>query len=178
MSRPDSFSCYGVTLKPLTEDMLETVRCWRNSPVIAEQMLDKHHITAEEQQAWFARLQDDPHRAYWVAWFKDEPIGVASLVDISTEQGTAAPGMYIYTDRYRNNIVPFCVAFALNDLAFELLGLDCLFGKIYQSNVASLRFHQKSGYRIVDSQGELILLQLTRADYQEARAPIAKYIRY
>ncbi len=178
MSWPDSFSRYGVTLKPLTEDMLETVRCWRNDPVIAEQMLDKHHITAEEQQQWFSHLQHDYSRAYWIAWFKQQPIGVASLVDISQEQGIAAPGMYIYPEQYRNNIVPFCVAFALNDFAFEVLGMKCLLGKIFPSNTASLRFHQKSGYTIVDEQEDLIFLRLTCADYLEARAPIAKFIRY
>ncbi len=178
MNWPLEFSRYGVTLKPLTEDMLEIVRQWRNDPVIAEQMLDKHHITALEQQQWFSRLQNDRSRAYWVAWFKGEPIGVASLVDISLEQGSAAPGMYIYPDKYRNNIVPFCVAFALNDFAFEVMGLNLLFGKVYQSNVASLRFHQKSGYTLESTKDELIFMQLTCADYEEAKAPIVKFIRY
>lgn len=178
MSWPASYTRYGVTLKPLTDEMLETVRGWRNDPVIADQMLDKHHITAEEQQQWFARLQGDRSRAYWVAWFKDEPIGVASLVDISLEQGSAAPGMYIYPERYRNNIVPFCVAFALNDFAFEVLKLNLLHGKVYASNSASLRFHLKSGYQVTETRDDLIYMQLTYADYQTARSPIARFIRY
>ncbi len=178
MSWPASYTRYGVTLKPLTDEMLETVRGWRNDPVIADQMLDQHHITAEEQQQWFARLQGDRSRAYWVAWFKDEPIGVASLVDISLEQGSAAPGMYIYPERYRNNIVPFCVAFALNDFAFEVLQLAVLNASVYQQNIAALRFNQKCGYDVSDDSGEFIQLILRAAHYHTAKQAVAKFIRY
>lgn len=179
MTGVEGFARYGVRLVPLVQDDIEMVRQWRNDPKIADLMLDKTHITIEMQRQWFARLQLDNDRFYYLAWFKDQPIGVASLIGVNREAGSCEPGMYIYVDEYRNNIVPFCVAFALNDLAFEVLGLSQLFGKIFANNTPSIRFHEASGYRHYD-EGEdgLGLYILEREPYLVARAKIARFIRY
>lgn len=191
------FQRYGVTLKPLTADMLEQVRKWRNLPEIAQHMLDQRTISAAQQQAWFEHLAGDQSRFYWVVWFKEEAIGVVSLLNINQQTKMAEPGMYIVPERYRNNIVPFCVAFALNDYAFEELGLEQLLGKIFADNEASLRFHETSGY-VQTGQRQFVPLQastvstekvttttkclldfvLTKDAYYAARAPIARFIRY
>lgn len=175
---PPEYQAYGVTLKPISSADLEMVRQWRNDPSIADLMLDKTEITSQMQQRWFESLFDDQSRAYWVAYFKQQPIGVASLSKIDLSSKTAEPGMYIYPEQYRNNIVPFCVAFALNDFAFDILKLSKLYGKIYSSNAASVRFHQKCGYRCYQQSGELDLYQLTAEHYSAAKAPIAHFIRY
>ncbi|QIR13953.1 UDP-4-amino-4,6-dideoxy-N-acetyl-beta-L-altrosamine N-acetyltransferase [Shewanella aestuarii] len=176
---PPSYTAYGITLSPLSQDMIETVRQWRNDPKIAELMLDKSHITAEQQQTWFDGLQGDTSRAYWVAYFKDEPIGVASLMHICYDSSSAEPGLYIYPEKYRNNIVPFCLAFALNDFAFQQLSLNVLWGKIYETNQSSMRFHQTCGYHQYDTKADgLMLVKLLKDDYEIAKKPIARYIRY
>jgi|SRR5690554_959337 len=181
------FEKYGVTLKPLAEADLEMVREWRNSPEIAQHMLDQSHITEEMQRTWFNGLRNEDNRAYWVAWFKHEPIGVASLVNINRTAGTAEPGMYIYPQKYRNNIVPFCVAFILNDYAFSEIGLSLLLGKIFTDNEASIRFHEKCGYvpvseveaqRPAISGKQLIHYELNQTNYERAKQPIARFIRY
>lgn len=181
------FQRYGVTLKPLQEEDLERVRVWRNSPSIAQHMLDRTYITEKMQRDWFAGLRGDPRRVYWVVWFKDEPIGVASLVNIDLSAGTAEPSMYIYPEKYRNNIVPFCIAFALNDYAFEKLSLSLLLGKIFTNNEASIRFHEKCGYVPVTNKttnsvaretNPLIYYELSQAKYEVAKAPIVRFIRY
>ncbi|MCO4319928.1 UDP-4-amino-4,6-dideoxy-N-acetyl-beta-L-altrosamine N-acetyltransferase [Aliidiomarina quisquiliarum] len=182
------FQRYGVTIKTLTESDLEMVRNWRNSPEIAQHMLDQSYITADMQRKWFNGLVNDNSRAYWVAWFKGEPIGVVSLVNINRSEGTAEPGMYIYPQQYRNNIVPFCVAFILNDYAFDELGLSLLYGKIFTDNEASVRFHEKCGYVQVNERKpshemtnvpkQLLHYELKEANYKSARDPIARFIRY
>ncbi|MFR9719270.1 GNAT family N-acetyltransferase [Aeromonas diversa] len=170
---------YGVTLTPLRQEEIEMVRGWRNDPKIASLMLDQRHITAEMQQAWFERLQASRRDAYYLCWFKDKPIGVASLTCIDKDEGSCEPGMYIYADEYRSNLVPFCVAFALNDLAFEHFGLSRLLGKIFDDNTASVRFHQASGYvRYATGEQGIGLYQLEHGAYLTARAQITRFIRY
>lgn len=175
---PPQFQAYGITLRPVCSKDLEMLRQWRNDPSIAELMLDKTEITPKMQQQWFAALNGDQNRAYWVAEFKQQPIGVASLTNIDRQKKTAEPGMYIYPEQYRNNIVPFCVAFALNDLAFEIIGMSTLYGKIYPSNEASVRFHQKCGYRCYQQTTLLNFYELKYDWYLAARAPISRFIRY
>lgn len=183
--KASEFKRFGVTLKPLSEDMLETVRQWRNDPEVAKHMLTREYISAEQQVQWFKRMSQDPTQMYWVAWFKEQPIGVASLTEINTQSKTVAPGMYIYPQEFKNNIVPFCVAFALNDYAFEELKLETLIGKIFTDNESSLRFHEKCGYKKfmpnTGMQNEPEGLQwfcLSQDDYETAKAPIARFIRY
>lgn len=183
-----AFKKYGVTLQPLTQEWIEQVRVWRNDPNIAQHMLDQREITPEQQQAWFDGLQGDSSRQYWLAWFKEEPIGVVSLLAIDTENRTAEPGMYIYPERYKQNIVPYCVGFALNDYAFEELGLTLLYGKVFADNGHSIRFHESQGYQQVSQQEVMakgaqetqILLEyeLKATDYFPARDKIAHFIRY
>ena len=191
MKLAQEFSKYGVTLMPLSKDMLEQVRTWRNDPEISKHMLSQDYISEEMQVQWFDRIQQQDSVIYWVVWFKREPIGVASLSAIDLKAGTAEPGMYIYPQQYRNNIVPFCVAFALNDFAFDELGLTCLIGKIFEDNSASLRFHEKTGYREVPPESlgrtsavegheekDLHWFTLVSSDYERAKAPISRFIRY
>lgn len=173
------FSRYGITLREFTRDDIEMVRQWRNDPKISSLMLDQTYITEEMQQRWFARISQSDTDYYFIAEFKDQPIGVASLTAIDRREGSCEPGMYIYADEYRNNIVPFAVAFALNDLAFETFQLTTLHGKIFTENQASIRFHEACGYQShgVASAG-LQFYRLTTEHYIPARDKLARFIRY
>ncbi|WP_421319671.1 GNAT family N-acetyltransferase [Aeromonas veronii] len=179
MTNLKEFARYGVKLVALAQDDIEMVRQWRNDPKIANLMLDKTYITSEMQQCWFDRLQHATDQFYYLVWFKNQPIGVTSLIKVNRDAGCCEPGMYIYVDEYRNNIVPFCVAFALNDLAFEELGVSQLFGKIFANNQPSVRFHEACGYRHYETQEDgLGLYVLEPEPYLAARAHIARFIRY
>lgn len=79
------FARYGVKLVALAQDDIEMVRQWRNDPKIADLMLDKTHITREMQQQWFVRLQHAQDQFYYLVWFKDQPIGVASLIKVNRD---------------------------------------------------------------------------------------------
>jgi UDP-4-amino-4,6-dideoxy-N-acetyl-beta-L-altrosamine N-acetyltransferase len=175
---PPQYQAYGVTLRQVRTTDLEKIRQWRNDPAISNMMLDKTHITPVMQLKWFADLSGDKSRAYWIAEFKQQDIGVASLSKIDMNNQSAEPGMYIYPEKYRNNIVPFCVAFALNDFAFEVLRVETLYGKIYRDNEASVRFHEKCGYLCYQQTTKLDLYRLTHEQYLKARDPITHFIRY
>jgi UDP-4-amino-4,6-dideoxy-N-acetyl-beta-L-altrosamine N-acetyltransferase len=179
MTFPERFERHGVLLARLAESDLERVRQWRNDPKIAAQMIDQRHITPEMQAAWFARLQTSTTSCYWVAWFRGQPIGVASLVHVDWEAGTAEPGMYIYPDAFRSNLVPFCVGLALDDLAFEVLGLRRLRASVFETNTAALRFNAACGYVATgEADGPLRFFELTPETYAPARAKMARFLRF
>lgn len=179
-SRKWDFHRYGVSLSKFIESDIEMVRQWRNTPKISQQMLDKTYITEKQQQTWYQRLIQDESQQYFLAYFKEQAIGVVSLTKIDLLGGTAEPGMYIYNDDFINNIVPFCVAFALNDFAFEELQLKRLYGKIYHTNRASIRFHEASGYQVDkhDENTGLQLIHLDKQAYDLAKQKITHFIRY
>lgn len=180
MNRNWAFQRYGVSLTKVEMSDIEMIRLWRNDPKISTLMIDKSYISEDAQVQWFKRMTKDKSQQYYLAYFKEQPIGVVSLIAIDQQKGTAEPSMYIYADQYRSNIVPFCVAFALNELAFEVFYLQCLLGKIYPDNEASLRFHEQSGYQQTgfDEKSGLLLLKLEKEIYDIKKKKITHFIRY
>lgn len=172
------FARYGVVLKPIQQDQIEMVRQWRNTARIRELMLQQEPISKGQQARWFKTMYQDPTQVYFLVYFKSQPIGVASLTAIDTRARECEPGMYIFEETYQGNIIPFSVAFALNDIAFEVLELARLHGKIFQSNQASLRFHKACGYQVTDDAGELIRLTLTPQQYMPARQKLMRFMRF
>ena len=176
---PGAFQRYGVTLRPLQVDDLEMVRAWRNDPSIASMMVDQSYITSEQQAAWFTRIRSSPRHFIFVAHFRDEAIGVASLTLSAEHMGEAEPALYIAHERYRHNLVPFCVVFALLDFAFEQLALTRLNARVFAHNVAARRFNASCGYQPSSPEGDgLNSYQLVPADYYAARTKISRFIRY
>lgn len=180
---PPQFSRYGVTLAPIQSSQLEMIRHWRNDPCIANLMLSTAYISAEQQQQWFTNIRNDHKQAYWVIYFRDEAIGVASLQHINQDMGSAVPGLYIYPTKYKQNLVPFCAAFALNDIAFELMGLERLRSIVLASNIAALRFNQQCGYENTSTEetpdGRQWQWQsLSHSAFAAAKPAITRFIRY
>lgn len=173
-----SFARYGVELKPIQAEQIEMVRQWRNTPRIRKLMLQSEPISQAQQARWYSAMVNDPAQVYFVVYFKSQPIGVGSLTAIDTQTKDCEPGMYIYDETYQCNIIPFSVAFALNDIAFEVLGLTTLHGKIFQSNQASLRFHKACGYKVTEDDGELVRLALTPSHYAPAKQKLMRFMRF
>lgn len=170
---------YGIDLRPLTDGDLERVRQWRNDPQIASMMVDQHTISPEQHQAWFARISVSQRHFCFVAYFRGEPIGVATLTLDAEDPQRAEPGLYIGEARFRQNLVPFCVVFALLDFAFEQLGVSQLTARVFAHNSAARRFNASCGYRPLGPEGDgLNCYQLTAADYYAARDHYSRFIRY
>ncbi|MBR9884475.1 MAG: GNAT family N-acetyltransferase [Oceanospirillales bacterium] len=177
--RPIHFERYGMCLDSLQQQDIERVRQWRNDPKISSLMLDQTHITQEMQQRWFERMSEAEDQCYLLARFKGEPVGVGSLIAIDPVAKVCEPGLYVYPDEYRGNIVPFCLAFALNDLAFERFELERLYARVLDENIAAIRFNQAMGYEHrEDLGGGVGLYSVERGPYIAARDKIARFIRY
>lgn len=172
------FSRYGMTLKKLESNDIEMVRQWRNDPKIASQMLDQTYITSEMQKQWFEKIQSSPHHYCFVACFKGDAIGFCSVTR-RKEQNDAEVGLYIYDDRYRGNIVPFCLAFALLDFCFESLNCAGLFARVLNTNTQAIRFNAACGYKVDHAiNTDLTRYTLNDADYLSSRNKMSRFIRY
>lgn len=176
---PPKFTRYGVTLTPIKSEHLEMVRQWRNCDSIRKFMLDQREISQAQQEAWFSGLSNDRSRAYWLIIFRQQPIGVVSILAMDETKKTGEPGFYIYPEQYRNNLVPFCVVFALNDMAFFELGLKQLDATVLNHNISAIRFNIKCGYlQLGETTPGQVAMRLKPEDYIAARDPLAKFIRY
>jgi len=170
-------SGYKVELREVQQQDLELLRLWRNDPKISQFMLSREFISTEQQQAWFNKIQSDPKQQHFIIAYKGQEIGSANIQLYSGEslQNAAIiePGLYIYDDKYRGNVLAFAPTLLLNDYCFEQLGVKYLKAVVKSDNLAALNYNQKLGYRIL-KHGELIEISLNYDDYQQASTPLKR----
>lgn len=168
-------SGYQVTLRPVTHDDLEMLRIWRNAPSVSQFMLSQDSITPEQQTAWFKKVSRDPKQLHFVITYKDQPIGAANLrVLQGANLHTATviePGLYIFEDKYRANLLTFAPSLLLNDFCFNRLGVKILRAVVKSENEAALNYNKKLGYQVV-RKGALVEIELQQRGYEQASKPL------
>ena len=55
-----------VELRPIRPDDKARLLAWRNSPDVAAYMYTDHQISADEHERWFAGIEGDARRLYWI----------------------------------------------------------------------------------------------------------------
>lgn len=186
---------FSVELRPLQRQQLELLRQWRNDPVIAAPMLQQQLISADMQQQWFNRIQQDKRQAQFVIYYKDEAIGACNLKSADGlelgQSETIESGFYLAHPRFRGTLLAFFPALALNQYCFGRLNCKTLLAQVKLSNHAALRFNEKLGYRrqadnvMVQTCSELTgvenvelaVFTLNQADHLEAAATFIPFIR-
>jgi UDP-4-amino-4,6-dideoxy-N-acetyl-beta-L-altrosamine N-acetyltransferase len=161
------------TLRPMQESDLSQVLAWRNHPDVRKNMYTQHVISAEEHAAWFARVQIDPTKRYFVCVDDGEPLGVVGFYSISPHHKTAEWAFYS-GNLARRGLGSHMEYLALS-LAFDELGLEKLSCEVLGFNESVISFHRKHGFRregirhqqhLIDGKYEDVhLLALFRKDW-------------
>jgi UDP-4-amino-4,6-dideoxy-N-acetyl-beta-L-altrosamine N-acetyltransferase len=145
MNDPDG----AVSLRPLGLDDMTRVLAWRNLPEVATYMYTDHLISEPEHAAWFGAAMTDPTRRYWIIELDGEPVGLASLYDISTLQKRAYWAFYLADDRVRGKGVGSATERFVMRHVFVELGLDKLCCEVLATNDGVVKMHQRYGF-VVD----------------------------
>jgi len=136
-----------ISLKPLTENDLELVRTWRNSPEVASYMYSEKIISAEEQLAWFERLKTDTSSKYWIISYDEKPLGVANITGLSNVLESCYWAFYIGDTSVRGGGIGAKVEFNVLHYVFEELKLNKLRCEVFSFNDKVIKMHEKFGFR-------------------------------
>jgi UDP-4-amino-4,6-dideoxy-N-acetyl-beta-L-altrosamine N-acetyltransferase len=132
-------------LYSLTDADLELILPWRNVPAVRRAMYSHHEISLDEHRAWFARLQQDRGRRWYLYRdAADVPQGVVYFTEIDPGQATAFWGFYARPEAPSGTGLRILVD-AL-DVAFGELGLHKLNGEVLADNERSIHLHTKVGF--------------------------------
>jgi UDP-4-amino-4,6-dideoxy-N-acetyl-beta-L-altrosamine N-acetyltransferase len=134
-------------LRPLGPNELEMVRNWRNSPAVAQYMYTAEPITAEQQQAWYARVSQDPSVQYWLIYYQDRPVGVANLYAISQQNRSCYWAFYLGEENLHGSGIGAKVELAVLEYVFEELKLNKLACEVFVTNEKVVAMHEKFGFR-------------------------------
>ncbi|MDF3125813.1 GNAT family N-acetyltransferase [Rheinheimera sp. 1928-s] len=183
MWHTDEIAAFNVLLKPLQQDDLAQVLIWRNSPEVSSHMLDQSEISPERQQSWFERISSDRRQMQFVICYKNQKVGACNLKSPTAlavaECEAVETGFYLGEAKYRGTILAFFAALALNQYAFEQLGIKLLKAQVKSTNSAALRFNEQLGYQAdaLQSSSEMVTMTLVQQAHQDAAAKFATFIR-
>ncbi|WP_019988968.1 UDP-4-amino-4,6-dideoxy-N-acetyl-beta-L-altrosamine N-acetyltransferase [Rudanella lutea] len=136
-----------IQLTPLQHEDIELVRTWRNSEEVAQYMYTDDLITAEQQEAWFAKISKDPSSQYWIIQYNGQKIGLASLTGISQTLSSCYWAFYLGDTSIRGAGIGSKVEFNVLSYVFEHLKLNKLRCEVFTFNDKVISMHEKFGFR-------------------------------
>ncbi len=132
------------SFSPVSEDMIEKIRIWRNSKRVRENMLDDSIIEPHQQRIWFNNLSNTPSKQYKVFYQDSKPIGMLYFSEINLR--SCVWGCYVGEEAIWPG-TGVLLAIAALDYAFNHLEVDKLRAEVFEHNISPIRMHQAFGYR-------------------------------
>lgn len=137
----------NATLRRFSDDDLEPVRLWRNSPDISGSMYGEHTITEAEHRSWFENLRVDDTKSYWIVESDRKAVGVAYIYDIDAKNHNASWGFYLGEKKARRSGVGYYAEIFMLYFAFEHLKLNKLICEVLAGNDVVWKMHEKIGFK-------------------------------
>jgi UDP-4-amino-4,6-dideoxy-N-acetyl-beta-L-altrosamine N-acetyltransferase len=140
---------YGVHLKRIREEDLETLRAWRNAEKIRDNMLYREYITPEMQKEWFDKINNYDN-FYYIIYYKNEAVGLINNKNTDRSVGSSDSGLFLYNEKYYNSFVPIAASFILIEVGFYLLrGRDVKI-KVLRQNEKAIKYNLKIGFELME----------------------------
>jgi RimJ/RimL family protein N-acetyltransferase len=170
----ESISGFGITLQPLTEEWLETVRQWRNQTHVSQFMEFQATISPSEQLTWFKNITN---AYYFIILSENTPVGLIDIKKIDASKKLAETGLFIGNQAFVGSGVTIGASILLLDFAFNTLLLENVTAKINNNNQAALQYNQFLGFEKTDQNSTLFSIwKLQKSTYIQQRAKLMKIV--
>lgn len=150
---------YGVTLRSITLNDIETIRNWRNSEEVRKQMLFQNVINAKQQIEWYNQL-DKKHNLYFI--FNEQ--GIIHLKDIDWMKKEAEAG--IFTTKVNAYVTNIAAIITLMDFAFYVLSFNLLKARVKKDAIQNIEMNKGLGYKISKMEGDCIYMHCKKEHYK------------
>jgi len=131
-------------LRAMGPDDARQVLQWRNDDRVRLAMTDQHIISPAEHADWFAQIQADPSQHHYVFECAGTPLGVMNLKSLDSD-GLIEWGFYL-GERWAPRGSGAVMGKLGLRTAFTSLGAREVRGRVVDTNLASLRLHEKLGF--------------------------------
>jgi len=136
-----------IQLIEMTEEYIELVRNWRNSPEVSQYMYTDKIISKEEQKKWFIKVSTNPSYKYWIIMYQNKPLGVANLYDINHNLLSCYWAFYLGDTSVRGAGIGAKVEYNVLSYVFDILNFNKLRCEVLVSNTPVIKMHEKFGFR-------------------------------
>lgn len=158
---------YGVRLSRLTEADIELVRKWRNSAAVANNMHYREPISASQQKAWFASI-NNKYNYYFLIEYAGKKVGVINAKNYSADEKFGEGGIFIGEPGYEGS---FAAVFAslclLNFVYHHLKHIKKSTAHVLRTNLQAIEYNKAIGYKLLPGQenAENQLYEMDMEDY-------------
>jgi len=133
-------------LQFLTSEYLDTILSWRNQDRIRKNMYNEKIITMEEHQQWIQHILQSKNDVYLLFFMDDIPTGLVYFNRINYKHEHCYWGFYIGRDDAAKGSGTIMATLAF-DYAYKKLKMNKIYGEILAYNLASVKFHEKLGFK-------------------------------
>ena len=174
-----TFQNYGIEVKPVKPEDLSSLRRWRNSPYIRDQMIDSTHISTRGQRLWFEGLKNKENELHFVIWTKGTRTGYMNIKRENYHEYDKSVwlGGYIAKSSVNHALLGISFSMIQLDISFDYLKASIAKISIKRNNSRALRFNKVMGYKKVDEKGDYIWFEMTPKDYINAKTRFSKYFK-
>ena len=167
---------YGILLESLTLETSEIVRVWRNNPEINEFMDYRENISAEQQKAWFSKIQNE-NSNYFLISKEQHPIGMIHVEKIDTVKLFGSVGLFIGDKKYHGTGVALAASLNLLEYVFDSLNLKLVYAKVKNDNLHAIKYNEFLGFEKAEKiDNHFSLWKLTKENFELNKKSILKIL--
>lgn len=145
------YTRYGIGFHLMRENDIETVRQWRNNPVVSENYEFREYITPEMQQNWFQTV-NNIHNLYTLIQYKNEKIGVINLKNIDWDKKTCEGGIFIPDPAYHKSGLAAVISYITTEIIFRMFEWNVGYAHVLKENIPVQQFVKSLGYELIPGQ--------------------------
>jgi len=134
------YSCRQLLLSDL-----ETVMTFRMQPHVTKYMNTDPALTLDGQVSWYNKMKASGIFYYWAIEVESVPCGVINLGNVDLINMRSDWGYYIADKSLRSLHLCVSLEMSLYDFAFDVLGLNKVYGESFSINHAAVKMHELCG---------------------------------
>ena len=167
----------------LSENELEMIRLWRNSPEVKRWMYNNKSISKEEHFRFVENLKKDTKNFYYLVSKDKMNIGVIDLLRLDPINKNAYFGIYTNPE-IKEKGLGSSLGKTILKLAFEILNLQTLKLEVFETNSRALQLYKKLSFKeegrlreFVFRDGkwiDVIIMGMTQEEYKNAKCKNSK----
>ena len=168
-----------VSIRPITEADTDKIVRWRNAPSVMEHFIYRTPLTVEDHLNWFRNRVQTGEVAQFMIVDEEagEEVGSVYLRDIDLQNRKCEYGIFIGEDSCRGKGIGSVAARLALGYAFETLGLNRVFLRVFAENLRAQQSYENAGFRyegtfrddvIIDGEAhDMVFMGILRRDWKK-----------
>ncbi len=170
-----------VTIRPVTEADTDKIVRWRNAPSVVEHFIYRTPLTAADHLNWLHNRVQTGEVAQFIITDEEtgEDVGSVYLRDIDLTNQKCEYGIFIGEESCRGKGIGTAAAKLALQYAFETLGMNRVFLRVFADNPRAIKSYEKAGFRcegtfrddvIIDGKAyDMVFMGILKREWEQER---------